>query len=81
MGEQSWQPIETAPTDGTRVILMRPAATHLRGGVVIGRHDDDRHANKPRPFWSYEGVQTMDCRRDQPTVWMPLPEPPVKESR
>lgn len=71
-----WLPIESAPRDGSDVLLWLPAS----GGALRGCWDDDRYAKKPRPFW------TNDCdrlwgrthtREHQPTHWMPLPPPPV----
>lgn len=70
-----WQPIETAPKDGTRVLLFRP-----RHGVVCGRWDDDKYAKRVRPYWSNDQERlwgTLETRDNQPTHWMPLPEPPV----
>ena len=58
-----WQPIETAPKDGTRVLVhepgMEPEIAHWSGGVWwIGQSDD---------FQFPGGI----------THWMPLPEPPT----
>lgn len=60
-----WQPIETAPTDGTYVltwdgseICMANAAVYSGGRV--GWYKDD--------FYGDMGV---------PTHWMPLPDPPA----
>ncbi len=68
---QEWQPIETAPRDGTRILGYSPSkdATvcetwwvedYLQDewGVYIGGWDDDWDLNR------------------KPTHWMPLPEPP-----
>jgi hypothetical protein len=59
-----WQPIETAPRDGTRVLIVR--AQEMGGGslgmrVGIGK-------------WK-SGKWQGDCTQ-APTHWMPLPEPP-----
>lgn len=71
-----WQPIETAPKD--RDILLY---TNCRG-VVRGRWNDCKYATKPRPYWTHDRERiwgTVACRADQPTHWMPLPEPPKGE--
>lgn len=86
-----WQPIETAPKDGTTIIVHRAG------------HPDDYHTNVVPAFWGdvMAGYSTDDPRNyawinwheglyetddpDQPkrwhlvrnvTHWMPLPEPP-----
>ena len=72
----SWQPIETAPKDDTRVDLWRPWT--LSDGTVYG---GERCTNMRRIelapdniFYSpdYSGPS---CVRDA-THWMPIPEPP-----
>jgi hypothetical protein len=74
-----WQPIETAPKDGTRVLLHRPSAAASWAQLVIGSFCLDQHAKRPRPYWKHdkerlEGVR--QTRGEQPTHWMPLPSPP-----
>lgn len=73
-----WQPIETAPKDGSKMLLWCPADG---GRVAIGRWDDDRYSRRPRPYWSLVGSRTTDSRNRQPTDWMLLPEPPEREPR
>jgi len=66
----SWQPIETAPKDARILCVMSDR-------VQIAQWDDDRYAKKPRPFWrTYGSLGKNNERHCQPTVWMPLPEPP-----
>lgn len=58
-----WQPIETAPKDGTVVL------------VIDARHDDDY----PYPAHWKKGYGWFDPGWDggySPTHWMPLPDPP-----
>lgn len=71
-----WQPISTAPKDGTKVLIFipgRPAgyrvnassftvSVHLRNGEEIYRSAD----------WSGAFEE-----RGEPTHWMPLPEEPA----
>lgn len=65
-----WQPIETAPKDGTRVLLF---TTHIPNdyynesfiGVQIGRWDCGHMSDG----WEFENI-------GEPTHWMPLPPPP-----
>jgi len=58
-----WQPIETAPTDGTRVMLLAGGWHDL---AHVGWEDDLN-----RPVWFNGNVVV-----DDPEYWMPLPEAP-----
>lgn len=71
------QPIETAPKDGTDVLLWCPRI-YGKGKWVIGSWTDDKHTQKPGPFWRLVLVgstRIMDSRQNPPTHWLPLPEP------
>ena len=62
-----WQPIETAPKDGTKIIVF----DHY-DGVVIARW---------RMRWPESGYEWIEATGEEyenyrPTHWMPLPEPP-----
>lgn len=93
VGDTGWQPIETAPKDGTTILLVAE-------GTVIAAwwHDDFGpfqwvFVDDPRESLTgccdHEGtgrVYTNGYPVDVPTHWMPLPEPPqleqmVKESK
>jgi hypothetical protein len=68
-----WQPIETAPKDGSNIILANS------GRVAFGKYLDN---SKTR--WPWEGWITPDGpwggRATKPaTHWMPLPPPPSEE--
>ncbi len=62
-----WQPIETAPKDGRRVLVMweywssEPFVAYFKHGR-----------------WNGE-VALSECSDDGPTHWMPLPSPPTPE--
>ena len=73
----TWQPISSAPKDGTRILIMcaRP---------LIARWEPDIDA----PAEDYEGPGWLvyECedpwfsvwaKPDIPTHWMPLPNPPA----
>ena len=62
-----WQPIETAPRDGTRVILAALDEFYVR--VAEGYFDDEW-------FWSTDSYRELGREGISPTHWMPLPEPP-----
>jgi len=60
-----WQPIETAPRDGSDIIVYRP------------KFDGDYIPIVGVDYW-FKGYTWGRSRRDcQPTHWMPLPKPPV----
>ena len=64
-----WQPIETAPKDGTDILVMTGETMHvvrwinIHGDFDYWAVDDNKHG----PF---------TLRGKAPTNWMPLPEPP-----
>jgi hypothetical protein len=67
-----WRPIETAPRDGTRVLLL--SADRRVWPVKIGEYVDD-----PPRFtgWvSDNGEEELWTHPWQPTHWMPLPDDP-----
>lgn len=64
----TWQPIETAPKDGTLILLSSP------GGVVWqGSYKEIKHANCYG--WSRFNSEDVGWH---PTHWQPLPAPPVE---
>lgn len=75
MGE--WQPIETAPRDGTRVLLLRPqkqSGPTLVKNPVIGSWNTKRGA---AGYWALEVTANNYAVRDgELSAWQPLPEPP-----
>jgi hypothetical protein len=58
-----WLPIESAPKDGTRIIVFRPTA---KLGCVVSED-----------YW-VEGMACWwrSFTKEQPTHWRPLPAPP-----
>ena len=71
-----WQPIETAPKDGTYILLAGPSGyytTPLRVSVC-------RYAPvfRPRQPWVDHADDSFTDGGDAPTHWMPLSEPPVQ---
>ena len=64
-----WQPIETAPKNGTDILVMTGETMHvvrwinIHGDFDYWAVDDNKHG----PF---------TLRGKAPTHWMPLPEPP-----
>jgi hypothetical protein len=60
-----WQPIETAPKDGTRILIF--GARECYGGDYISL-----------AYWDHwwRGDYDEPVYVDEPTHWMPLPPPP-----
>jgi len=62
----SWQPIVTAPKDGTIVFGWEPRATKWKIKFMVFRHTRDGG------YWTNAvGTGTVE-----PTHWIPLPEGP-----
>ncbi len=74
-----WQPIETAPKDGTDVLLFLPEAEPpIRiGHYLNGQLIQDGEVVSSLQYWcSYDGAVRMR-RKITPSHWMPLPPPPL----
>jgi hypothetical protein len=62
-----WQPIETAPKDGTEIIAYRKVQPpHIEAMSWADYGDTGRW------YWTYDG----DSPDVQPTHWIPIPPPP-----
>lgn len=69
-----WQPIETAPKDGTDIlILSKPNNIWRAPKVWIGRY-------KYGDFYFYTNNGHDDEEIIEPEFWMPLPELPERKS-
>lgn len=68
-----WQPIETAPKDGTAILIWQP---DKKKGLS---QDDNRYAIG---YWRVAegGWGNRNSAEVNPSHWMPLPEPPVTET-
>lgn len=60
--DPKWQPISTAPRDGTRLLLWAPSWSQPNTGHPYPR--------------GWGPMYELGPWLDQPTHWMPLPEPP-----
>ena len=74
-----WRPIETAPNDGTLILLSGGKdswGSKLRR-AYIGKRGRTKTINGYDEFWLIEDYDSRyGCRTVHPTHWMPLPEPP-----
>lgn len=64
MSIENWQPIETAPKDGTRLLVFSPV-----DGVVSSHWEAGTWQGLP---WR----APHNAAKAAPTYWMPLPAPP-----
>lgn len=63
-----WKPIETAPRDGTRILLSCPEE------MDAGHHWTSADGKRSRWVWN-------GWPKYEPTKWMPLPQPPLQEGK
>lgn len=80
-GEIGWQPIETAPKDGTWVLACREGS---KIPMVSAYDDDDDEKYGARWFTFNLALETAMKKTEpdyiwKPTHWQPLLEPPIKE--
>ena len=71
-----WQPIETAPKDGTEVLLWGSAESSPHARPHLGSEDVERAAWAD-DCWIVTSAQVSDLYVPEPTHWMPLPDPPA----
>ena len=65
-----WQPIETAPKDGTKVLVWSNSNVWNEPDVAYWGRSNPLN----QPAWA--GGHCRVSHIDQPTHWMPLPPPP-----
>lgn len=70
--EEGWQPIATAPKDGTR-ILAYAAGREFEVGLVVWRPETYQRP----PYHTVPGHWVLYGMIWEPTKWMPLPTPPL----
>lgn len=84
-----WKPIETAPKDGTWILVTGDVYDPLSDGPPHVRFT--RWVSETTEHWEQvsarrqelvsEDTSHWDCCDMQPTHWMPLPNPPSDVSR
>lgn len=73
----AWQPIETAPKDGTSVLLLLDSSDVPHAARWLSGPDDPRatdETTKPGWYFPWDGYQVTEY--DGPVCWMPLPPGP-----
>ncbi|HEY6020195.1 MAG TPA: DUF551 domain-containing protein [Candidatus Paceibacterota bacterium] len=68
----SWQPIETAPKDGTHILLANKAGVSEGGWLT-----DIDYGGEWEGQIGMAGWWRIDCTDYPNTHWMPLPEAPA----
>lgn len=74
-----WQDIETAPKDGTEILLSNPTDGYVETGHFISPFEMIGDENDDTPDWfttSGEYLGSGGPETTAPTHWMPLPAPP-----
>jgi Protein of unknown function (DUF551) len=73
-----WQDIESAPKDGSYMLMYFPEVGYRSESIRVGFFDADKYAKKPKPYFRGIGnpLGVKYERDNQPTHWMPLPKPP-----
>lgn len=66
----NWRSIDTAPKDGTQILLYFEDI-----GVHEGCWWKDPDCDCCEPYWMRRGM-CFECEPEVPTHWMPLPDPP-----
>lgn len=81
----NWQPIETAPKDGTPILVIEPETTNdITGSVepgimLVEFREYELYASKWTGWCvpgSWQDEQGGYCEANRPTHWMLLPETP-----
>ena len=80
----NWQPIATAPRDGTPVLILCPgnrqALARFTACPLMGHPESAWCVVVPcMGGYGYGSDTRIHWDEDQPTHWMPLPPPPKKE--
>lgn len=74
----SWQPIETAPKDGTQIIGFWPSfnkgfrvqITHY----IVTEHRNHGKITYADEYWFADIIGSSIIKRPAPSHWMPVPE-------
>jgi len=67
---QPWQPISTAPTDGSQFLAFKPSVGHFVARILDMEHPDCEYDGGVHEAWGHKFV-------DDVAAWMPLPPPPA----
>lgn len=71
-----WQPIETAPKDGTKILLFQPDVWNSDWNDYEGRYEPCVETGFYNDCGYPTGYYYPVFPINTPTHWMPLPSPP-----
>jgi len=73
---KGWRTIDSAPRDGTPILITRPTAYMVEEGWHVVRWDEDDGG-----WVCHDGKFDTPLRGPEPSHWQPLPEPPVSPEK
>ena len=78
--KNKWQPMQTAPKDGSEVLLAVEQRAGMPGRYLVGHwmpggHCIEDHPPIDRGWYFWNG--SMFDEASKPTHWMPLPDVPI----
>jgi len=79
----TWQPMKTAPRDGTEVLLRVECRAGMSDCMLVGHYMQGGHCIDDHPPISQGWYFWNGCCFDmasKPTHWMPLPKIPEEEN-
>ncbi len=68
----NWQPIETAPKCGRRILLKYPVDILVNIKVVFGHYELDKLSYTPKPHFTHDLRELCGARatrQNQPNAW------------
>ena len=78
----NWQPIETAPKNGTPILGYMPATEFDSEEIEVIRWECTSYNTEPVWAYGYEDNEYgFRSNFGEPTHWMPLPEPPMAQEQ
>ena len=78
---ERWQPIETAPKDGTHILVPLPDSNTSYVICWVDASKGIRRHLGPNVGWHHAYDGDYLSQWSQPTHWMPLPAPPIDAAR
>lgn len=79
----NWQPIETAPKDGTEILVyvrgdsLFPTAAAYKSARYFDKEYGDPDYMEEGWYWAFGYPSDFHEGTIEPTHWMPMPEPPI----
>jgi len=68
-----WQPIDTAPKNGTIVIVWPPTSSGVTSCASCASWDDGSDTSRPRHYWRrVDALTAAESLLNPPTHWRPV---------